>query len=57
MECGSRDEYGLQWGARALVARMRALGLAPRHEEFEDGHRSTSYRFDVSVPLLARALA
>src|SRR5262249_48225790 len=56
VDCGSRDEFSLHWGARALVAEMRKFGLSPHYEEFDDGHMSISYRYDVSVPLLARAL-
>jgi enterochelin esterase family protein len=56
VDCGTRDEFTLQWGARALVAEMRRVGLSPHHEEFDDGHMSVSYRYDVSIPLLVRAL-
>jgi hypothetical protein len=27
-----------------------------RHEEFDDGHMNITYRYEVSVPLLARAI-
>jgi enterochelin esterase-like enzyme len=57
VDCGTKDEFGLLWGARALVARLRRAGLAVDHQEFDDGHRSISYRYDVSLPLLARALS
>ena len=57
VDCGNADEFSLHWGARALVAAMRRHGLKPRYETFEDGHMSVAYRYDVSVPLLARALA
>jgi enterochelin esterase-like enzyme len=57
VDCGKRDEFSLVWGARALVAKLRAAGLEPHHEEFDDGHMSISYRYDTSVPLLARALS
>jgi enterochelin esterase-like enzyme len=57
IDCGTRDEFGLIWGARALVTRMRRAGLSPRYEEFDDGHMNVSYRYDVSLPLLAAALA
>jgi S-formylglutathione hydrolase FrmB len=57
VDCGVHDEFALVWGARALVARMRRAGLAPVHEEFDDGHMSVSYRYERSVPLLVRALA
>lgn len=56
VDCGTRDEFALQWGARALVERMRAHGLTPIHEEFDDGHMQIAYRYDRSLPLLARAL-
>lgn len=55
-DCGSRDEYALQYGQRRLVRRLAELGIAHEAEEFEDGHRSTSYRFDVSLPKLVRVL-
>lgn len=56
VDCGARDEWSLHWGARALVGAMRARGLSPHYEEFDDGHMSVSYRFDVSIPMLAKAL-
>jgi S-formylglutathione hydrolase FrmB len=56
LDAGTRDEHALDLGARVLAARLAALGVAFRHEEFDDGHRGTSYRFDVSLPLLAAAL-
>lgn len=56
IDCGMRDEFNLHWGARALANKLRRAGLDPRHEEFDDGHMSISYRYDVSVPLLAKAL-
>lgn len=57
VECGNRDEFSLHWGARALVAAMRKKGIRVRHEEFDDGHMNVSYRYDVSLPLLAKALS
>jgi S-formylglutathione hydrolase FrmB len=57
VDCGSRDEFSLHWGARALVAEMRKRSIACRYEEFDDGHMSIAYRYDVSVPYLAEALA
>lgn len=56
VDCGTKDEFALHWGARALVAEMRRRGLPVRHEEFDDGHMNISYRYDRSLPLLARAL-
>jgi len=56
VDCGRRDEYALDLGARVLVDRMRACGLAVRHEEFDGGHGGTGGRHAVSVPALVRAL-
>jgi enterochelin esterase family protein len=56
LDAGTRDEHNLDLGARVLAARLRALGVPFQHEEFDDGHRGTSYRYDVSLPRLAAAL-
>lgn len=56
IDAGRRDEYGLHRGARALVRRLVARGIAHTYEEFDDGHTGTSYRFDRSLPLVVRAL-
>jgi len=57
VDCGRRDEFHLQWGARALVQELREHDIEVHHEEFDDGHFSLSYRFDTSLPLLVEALA
>src|SRR5262249_3320927 len=56
VDCGMKDEFALHWGARALVAELRRHGLTVEHQEFDDGHMSIAYRYDVSLPMLARAL-
>jgi len=56
LDAGSRDEHKLDIGARIFARRLRALGVACEHQEFDDGHRSTSYRYDVSLPALAAAI-
>jgi enterochelin esterase family protein len=56
VDAGTRDEHNLDLGARIFVGRLRALGIACEHAEFDDGHRGTSYRFDVSLPKLAAAI-
>lgn len=57
LDAGTRDEYYLDHAARRLASRLGALGIRHTHEEFDDGHMNTTYRFDRSLPLLARALA
>ena len=56
LDAGTRDEHNLDLGARIFVRRLRALGIACEHEEFDDGHRGTAYRYDVSLPKLAAAI-
>lgn len=56
LDCGRRDEYALDIGARVLAARMRDMGLDVRHEEFDDDHRNVGYRYEVSLPALAGVL-
>lgn len=56
LDCGRRDEYALDVGARVVAERIRALGLEVRHEEFDDDHRNIGYRHEVSLPALAAVL-
>lgn len=57
VDCGNKDEHQLHWGARAFRQKLELYGIAHRYEEFDDGHRNTSYRLDVSLPLMYQALA
>ncbi len=57
LDCGSRDEHFLHWGALQLHARLDDLGIPHLYESFEDGHRNTSYRLDLSLPRLYSALS
>jgi enterochelin esterase family protein len=56
LDCGSKDEFHLHHGARMFVRELAALGIAHEYEEFDDGHMNVSYRYDTSLPKLARAL-
>lgn len=56
IDCGRRDEYGLDVGARVMAQQIRDLGLDVRHEEFDDDHMRIGYRYDVSLPALAAVL-
>jgi len=57
LDAGSRDEWNLHLGARMFAARARELGVRLTHEEFDDGHMDVSYRLDVSLPKVSRAIA
>lgn len=56
LDCGRRDEYNLDIGARVVAERISDLGLSVRHEEFDDDHRNVAYRYEVSLPALAAVL-
>jgi putative esterase len=56
LDCGRKDEYGLDIGSRVFTKRVRDLGLEVRHEEFDDDHRNVGYRYDISMPALAEVL-
>ena len=57
IEAGWRDEYNLHFGARILHRKLTERGIAHDYEEFDDGHRGLQYRYDVTLPKLAAALA
>ncbi|HLE78292.1 MAG TPA: alpha/beta hydrolase-fold protein [bacterium] len=57
IECGSKDQYYLQYGARILSQRLTALGIPHEHQEFDDNHTSVNYRYVESLRRLATALA
>ena len=57
LDCGNRDEFHLHHGARAFAADLQRHGIAHEYQEFADGHMNVSYRYDQSLPALARALA
>ncbi len=55
-DCGSRDQYHLQYGARRLARRLEELTIPHRYDEFDDDHSGVEYRLDVSLPILYAAL-
>lgn len=56
IDCGTRDQYGLLWGARQVRDVLASHGVAHRYEEFEDNHSDVDYRMDVSLPYLWEAI-
>ena len=57
LDCGTYDEFHLHHGMRAFTAALSRHGIAHRYEEYPDGHMNVSYRYDQSLPALARALS
>ena len=56
IDCGRRDDYGLDIGARIIASTIRNMGLSVIHEEFDDDHRNTGYRYEISMPALVGVL-
>lgn len=56
IDCGTRDEWNLHLGARALSTELRAHGVAHAVDEFDDGHMRTAYRYDLSLARIFPAL-
>ncbi|MGH6960636.1 MAG: alpha/beta hydrolase [Dongiaceae bacterium] len=56
IDCGSEDQFHLQYGARQLHQALERLGVPHEYQEFPDDHTAVDYRMDVSLPFLARAL-
>jgi S-formylglutathione hydrolase FrmB len=57
LECGTRDEFNLQWGARMVVETLREAKLDVIHKEFDDGHMNISYRYDSSLSVIVPKMA
>jgi S-formylglutathione hydrolase FrmB len=56
IDCGSRDQYHIQYGSRILSKRLAQSRIEHTYEEFDDTHSDIDYRMDVSLPFLYRAL-
>ncbi len=56
IDCGTRDEFNLIWGARTLHGKLLARRVRHVYQEFDDGHMSIPYRYDVSLPRMWKAL-
>jgi S-formylglutathione hydrolase FrmB len=56
VDCGTRDEFNLRWGARMVVEALRKGGVEVVHEEFEDGHMGVDYRYEASLRVIGPRL-
>ena len=56
LDCGTRDEFNLRWGARMVVEALRQGGVEVVHEEFDDGHRGIDYRYARSLAFIGPRL-
>ncbi len=56
MDCGTRDEFNLRWGARMVAEELKNAKVEHLSEEFEDGHMGVNYRFERSLSYLVPRL-
>ncbi len=56
-DCGTKDQYNLQWGSRLLSKRLRDAGVPHLYEEFDDDHTNIQYRYERSFRLIGEAFA
>jgi S-formylglutathione hydrolase FrmB len=57
IDCGTRDEFNLRWGARMVAEELRGAKIELVHDEFDDGHTGINYRYDRSLCFLGPRLA
>ena len=57
IDCGRRDEFNLQWGARILHSKLKKMNIKHYYEEFDDGHMNINYRYDISLPKIYSVLS
>lgn len=53
LDCGRRDEFALDLGARIFCGELDRQGISYIYEEFDDGHFNIQYRYDVSLRKMA----
>jgi enterochelin esterase-like enzyme len=57
IDCGTKDEFNLIWGARMLHSKLKKLRIKHFYEEFDGGHLNTGYRYDVSLEKIYSTLS
>jgi enterochelin esterase-like enzyme len=56
-DCGTRDEFNLFLGARSLHQALEHAGVSHIYEEHDGGHSGVNWRYEVSLPVIASAIA
>ena len=56
IDCGTKDQYHLVYGARLFVKRLKEAGIPHTYEEFPDNHSGINYRMDRSFPFMFDAV-
>jgi enterochelin esterase family protein len=53
IDCGNKDEFNIQAGARIFADKLRKAGIKCIHQEFNDGHMNIQYRYDISFKYMS----
>jgi S-formylglutathione hydrolase FrmB len=56
IDCGTKDQFKLLWGARIIHKKLEALGISHEYQEFDDNHSDIDYRMNESLPFLYRTV-
>jgi hypothetical protein len=56
IDVGLYDQFNLLEGSRALHKKLSKLHVKHMYSEFKDSHTNISYRYDISIPLVEKAL-
>ena len=54
VDCGVKDEFKLQAGARIYCDKLKKNGIKFIQQEFGDGHMNIQYRYDSSFPFISK---
>lgn len=56
IDCGRQDEYNMLYGSRRVNKILNNAGIPHTYEEFDGGHGTIGPRYEVSLPILLKAL-
>lgn len=56
IDCGTRDQYHLHFGARQMHAALQRLDISCEFDEFADNHSGIDYRIEFSLPRIYSSL-
>ncbi len=56
IDVGSRDQYFIQYGTRAMIDSLQACSINHHFEEFDGTHSGIDWRYDHSLPFLVQRL-
>ncbi len=56
IDCGTKDQYHLHFGARQMRAALLRFDVPCEFEEFPDNHSSIDYRIEFSMPRIYSSL-